>query len=296
MPKVNRYNKASVLKDTNRIVCESEFDPLCLRPGARIKFDADSEVYNVARCESFFYITPFEVENSEFLWVKADSSIDLVEGDNIEISYKEYEVESDFKVLNSGRGYSVNDILTIKDGTPCVDLQSQISQYSELKVLAVDESGGVTSIELLSGGKYTKVPDGQVSFGYRPPGGKGSDLEFILTYKLINNRSIIDREIHEIRKEGERYKLLLNNPLPHYIVEGKLSVRKSQIFLSSPYGSESKINSTYSLMTNFTENYRLLFLAENSLSTASIYNEMIIFLDKKLKATEERLSKLENKI
>lgn len=294
MPKANFYNKGSVLKGTNRIVCESRFDPLCLKPGARIKFDLDAELYTVAKCESFFYIDSFEVKNSEHLWVKSDTGIDLVEGDCIEISYKEYELESDFKILEKGHGYSASDILTIKEGVPCVDLDSQISQYSKLKVLEVDEAGGIISMEFLDKGKYTKVPDGQVSFGYQPPGGKGSNLELVLTYKVLNNRSILDREIYRIKKEEAGYKLLLNDPLPYYIAEGKLSVKKSQMFLNSPYSSDSKINSTYTLIINYTENYGFLYLAENSLSAAAVYNEMITALDRKLKSMEEKISKLEN--
>jgi hypothetical protein len=66
------------------------------------------------------------------------------------------------------------------------------------------------------------------------------------------------------------------------------------MFLNSPYSSDSKINSTYTLIINYTENYGFLYLAENSLSAAAVYNEMITALDRKLKSMEEKISKLEN--
>ena len=293
MAKPNIYNKASVLKDTNRVVCESRFDPSHLSSGSRIKFDLDPESYIIARHEELFYIAAFETLSNGDLLISENVDISLTLGDVIDISYKEYELDPKVSILSEGSGYLAGDVLTIREGEPYTDQDSKIDRYSRLEVAEINESGGVISLKLIDAGKYIKAPTEQVLFGYQPQGGTGSGLELVLIYKTINNRSIVDREVFGVDKAGADYIIKLNYPVPSHIKEGKLSVKKYQLFLSSSYASESKFNSSYKLITDFTENYRLPYLIENSLSAASAYNEMVTALDAKLKSMEDKIAKLE---
>lgn len=293
MAKQNIYNKASVLKDTNRVVCESRFNPSYLRSGSRIKFDLDPECYTIARHEELFYIAAFETTIDGNLLIKENVDINLTLEDNLDISYKEYELDPNVSFLNHGAGYLVGDVLTIKEGTPYTDPDSKIDRYSRLEVAEINSTGGVTLLKLIDVGRYVETPTEQVSFGYEPPGGNGSGLELVLIYKTINNRAIINREVFGVSKRGADYVIKLNYALPSYIKAGKLAVYKYQLFLSSPYASESKLSSTYKLITDFTENYKLPYLIENSLSAATVYNETLTVLDAKLKAMEDKIAKLE---
>lgn len=295
MPKINIYNRASVIKDTNRIVCESRFNPSHLRSGARITFDLDPESYIIARSEELFYICAFEtLENGAFL-IKENIDINLTLGDTIDISYKEYELDPNISILQKGSGYLVGDIITIKEGLPFTDPDSNMERYSKLEVFEVDEAGGIISLKLKDAGKYIKAPNEQVSFGYAPPGGSGSGLELVLIYKILNNRSVINREIFYIEKTDSGYLLTLNHTVPNHIKEGKLSVKKYQLFLSSSYASESKLSASYKLITDFTENYGLPYLIENSLSASAVYNESMTKLDAKIKAIEDKIAKLQDR-
>lgn len=295
MAKPNIYNKASVLKDTNKVICESRFNPSHLRSGARIKFDSDPESYIIARHEELFYIAAFEVLSNGNLLIKESVDINLTLGDVIDVSYKEYELDPKVSILNKGSGYLVGDVLIVKEGVPYADPDSKIDRYSRLEVYEIDGAGGIISLKLIDSGRYIKVPTEQVLFGYQPQGGKGSGLELVLIYKTVSNRAMISREVFGVVKDGVDYIVMLNHQLPDYIREGKLSVKKYQLFLSSSYASESKFNANYKLITDFTENYKLPYLVENSLSAAAIYNETVTVLDAKIKSLEDKIAKLEDR-
>lgn len=292
---MNIYNTASVLKDSNRVICESKCDPSHLSSGSRIKFYLDPESYTIARIEELFYIVSFEVRSNGDLLIKDNVDINLVLGDVVDVSYKEYELDTKVNIIGAGSGYLVGDVLTIREGTPYTDVDTKIDKYSRLEISDTNEFGGVISLKVIDAGKYIKVPSEQVSFGHEPQGGKGSGLELVLIYKTINNRATISREIFEIGKDGDKYSVRLNHSLPKNIKEGKISVKKYQMFLSSNYASESKFNASYQLITDFTENYKFPYLIQGSLSAAAVYNEAITALDAKIKTLEDKIARLEDR-
>lgn len=83
-------------------------------------------------------------------------------------------------VASAGSGYTVGDILTFNTG-----LSQSLNENSQVKVLAVNGSGGVTSAELWVAGSYVTAP----SFPQTVTGGTGSGATFNATMATFGSVS-----------------------------------------------------------------------------------------------------------
>ena len=73
-------------------------------------------------------------------------------------------------VYTGGSGYDVDDVLTLDGGT--------YTDQTELTVVSVDTSGGITALSISTVGDYTVVPIGNVSV----TGGAGSNASFEMSW------------------------------------------------------------------------------------------------------------------
>ena len=296
MAKKLLFNRASVKQGDNRVVCESRFQPHYIKPGCYIKFEESADHYMISRAEDSMYIFDFEHNSRGAVLIKEDEAINLVIGDEIDITYKQYEVSSNITINNGGVGYLVGDIIEIDEGLPLIDPVTAERQITKLKVTSTNEEGSVKTLEFEYKGLYTEAPDENVLIYWQPDGGSGKDLELNITYDAINNRSVLRREVSNLEKGlPEGYLLYLDNELPEHVRKGKLSTKKKNLYLSSNYASGTRFSGRFQLVVDFTGEYGLPLLVENSLSLPFVYNRGIHMVDGHIRRLEQRIEELEKK-
>jgi len=296
MAKKLLFNRASAKEGDNRVVCESRFQPHYIKPGCYIKFEELADHYMVSKSEDSMYIFDFEYYSRGVLLVREEEAMNLVIGDEIDITYKEYEVGSNIIIQNGGVGYCVGDVIEIDEGIAFEDQSTGEIQTAKIKVTSTSEEGEVKTFEIERHGLYTEAPDQNMLIYWQPTGGSGENLELNVVYNTKNNRSVLRREVANLEKGSpDGYIVYLDNELPAHIREGKLSTRKRVLYLSSNFASGTRFSDRFQLIVDFTEQYGLPMLVENSLSLAFVYNKGVNMIDAHIKRLEKRIEELENK-
>jgi hypothetical protein len=296
MAKKLLFNRASVKEGDNRVVCESRFQPHYIKPGCYIKFEESAEHYMVSKSEDSMYIFDFEYYSNGVVLIMEDEAMNLVIGDEIDITHKEYEINPKITIQNGGIGYFVGDIIEIDEGSAFVDPSTGEIRTAKLRVASTDEQGAVKTFEVEHHGLYTEAPDQNMLIYWQPTGGSGENLELNIIYNTINNRSVLRREVANLEKVNPKgYILYLDNELPEHVRTGKLSVKKKNLYLSSNYASGTRFSDRFQLIIDFTGEYGLPMLVENSLSLAFVYNKGINMVDSHIRRLEKRIEELEKK-
>jgi hypothetical protein len=300
MAKQSIYDRGSIKQGGNEVFCQSRFDaPNYVKEGAHIRFYGDNEMYQVGKVEPQFYIFNFNKKSSDRVFVeKSEKTQDMsvLIGDIVDISYKEYELSNAISIMSGGSGYSVNDIFEVDEGSVVEDIISEQKDCAIIKVKTVDENGGITKVSLDKHGKYFDSPSEQLSLGWRPKGGTGEGAELSLVYQTLDYRSALRREVAGVEFMGDGFLIIFTETFPREVIKGKFSCRKHKMILSSAYVSLTKFSERFQLIVNYTPNYGLPLLADNSMSIPLIYNRNIIFLDKKIQRLEQELEDLKKKL
>lgn len=283
---------ASILKDTNRIVSTSDTQWSNIREGALFRFIDDKIFYQVAKVDKIYLIKDFKVINRMAIDINSYVGINLMVGDEITISYKEWGLQTVWEIACEGEGYRVNDIVNVMGGTPSMNTINGEYGITSFKVKEVSPRGGITQIGIVSKGEYIKAPDSKVEV----IGGNGKGGALNVTWDVIDNRKTFQKTIESIEVKPEVAHILLNSPLPKDIEQGKLSVEKSEIYLSNNYIQDSRISSHFEIIKDFTPHYNIPLLAENSFSTERIYNYGMVLIEAKLKAATDKIEELESKL
>jgi hypothetical protein len=290
------FNRASVKQGDNRVVCESRFQPHYIKPGCYIKFEEAADHYMISRSEDSMYVFDFEHHSKGVVFIKEDEAMNLVIGDEMDITHKQYAINPNITINNGGIGYLVGDVIEVDEGTPFTDPMTGERQVTKLKVASTDEEGSVKTLEFEQKGLYTEAPNENMLIYWQPSGGAGEGLELNITYDVLNNRGVLRREVSNLEKGGpEGYLLYLDNELPEHIRRGKLSVKKKNLYLSSNYSSPTRFSGRFQLVIDFTGEYGLPLLVENSLSLAFVYNRGIHMVDGHIRRLEKRIEELEKK-
>ena len=301
MAKQSIFNRASVERDTNTIVCESGFNANdYMKAGSMLRFTNEGQLYTVGRIEQFYCILDFVKESApDQISVSSEDAKMLVQGDWLDVTYKEYKITPlSVSISNGGSGYSVGDTFVVEAGLAVKDDLTEEKDYSVLKVKDINENGSITEINVVKEGRYLKVPEEEVLLGWSPEGGSGSDAQFLLSYETINNRAVEQREVMdmEIDTNNNVYRIRLDSGLPWEIIGGKISCRKHKLILTSDYVGPTRWSGEIQMITDFTQNYGMPYLAQNSLSLPSIYNKSLSFWDEKIKSLELEIEELKKKI
>jgi hypothetical protein len=288
------YNRASVREGTNRVVCESRFRPNYIKPGAYIKFEESAESYTIAKSEETMCILDFVCERRGVLTVEGEAAMDLTEGDQLDITYKQYEIDYGFIITSSGSGYMVGDIIEVDAGEPMLDTSVGEKMVARLKVTSINESGAVEKLHIESLGSYSEPPQEKILLNWSALGGSGEGLELNINFNTISNRGTFTKEVMDLNRNKNKFYIYLDSEMPRYIKRGKLSVKKYVLFLNSNCSSRTKFSERFSLIVDFTENYGLPFLLDNSLNLPFVFNGAMNVLDKKIKELEDEIEKLKN--
>lgn len=282
----------SVKNGENKALACSQVDFGALREGACIKFGTDKIFYKIAAKNQIFYIKEFVKGSPNCIKILEDIGENICVGDELTISYKEYEAFTVLSVINPGEGYRVGETITLKGGILSPDSESGIKEPASFIVLEVNEFGGVLKIGPNKRGKYTVTPNVQayVTGMY----GKNCILE--AEYALINNRKLVDKQVVAMSKENGHTFIYLNGTIPDGITVGKLSIEKWEISLTEKYQGDTKINVKFETIQDFTPYYNVPLLAANSFSQHVIFNQAAALFDLKIFELESRIRELENKL
>ena len=142
-----------MLKDTNRVVASSEVDLSKVSPGDYLRIDKEPLVYTVARADKMFYIKDFNVIDRKTIEIPSPVGVNLIVGDTLKITYKEYGCVGLLEIKHGGLRYKVGDVLTVEGGTPTVNLETGLIETTSFNVIEVDENGSILTLGPRTNGK-----------------------------------------------------------------------------------------------------------------------------------------------
>lgn len=290
---VNKFNSfsASILKNTNRLVCSSQYNLGGIGQGSYLKIGDDEILYQVLESKKFYYTKNFEVINNRTLKIKSNTDVNLQREDSIKVIFDEYELGIVLSIINPGGYYKEGEILTVKGGELSVDISSGIGSPTKLKVEELGDFSSVTKLTLESKGRYTVPPQGKIE----TYGGSGENLVLELEYRPIDNKNIQERVIKKVDFIDGETILTLDYSLPLGIKGGNLATEKWEIFLYSNYLSESTFNVNCTNFRDFTPHLKLPLISKNSLTFDLLVNKSLFTMDTKIKKLEEEIELLKKR-
>lgn len=293
MLQINKFNSfsASILKNTNRLVCCSNDNLGAISKGSYLKIGNDDILYQTLNSKKFFLTKDFEVINNRTIKINSNTEINLQKEDNIKIIFDEYKLGAILNINKSGRLYREGDILTVKGGELSINISSGIGSPTKLKVEEVGEFNSILKLSKESEGKYIIPPQGKLE----TYGGNGEGLEIELEYKILDTRNIQERVIKNIEFKDDETFITLDYSLPLGIKKGNLSIEKWEVFLASNYCSENKFYVDCSIYRDFTPHINLPLINKNSTTFDMLVNKAFFTIDEKVRKLEDRISALERR-
>lgn len=284
---------ASILKDSNRLVCCSQHNPGAVPSGAYLKITNESNLlYSVINSKKFFYLKDFEVVNGRFLKIKDNTGVNLQKEDLIKIIYNEYKFSFLLNIINKGKFYQEGEILVVKGGELSIDISNGIGYPTKFKVEQLDAFGGIDRLSCESEGKYIVPPSGKIEVFSE----NGTDLLLELEYKQIENRNIQERVIKDMEFKNNETFITLDYSLPKGIKNGNLSVEKIEIFLMEMYHENTLYNQLCFIFRDFTPNLQLPLISKNSTTFDMLVNRAFFILDNKCLKLENEIEMIKRKI
>jgi len=284
---------ASVISGTSRILGESQNDWSTVRLGSYIKFQGDPTYFTVSDKKEYLFISNFETEDGKILKLEKDFGIDLIRNDLVTVTYKEQELLSVSKVIEAGKGYAVGDVVQVVGGSYSIDVQDNCPKPTRLKVQNVGGEGNIESLSIEERGRYLDAPNEEVIL----INGNGNNAKIKVHWTESQRRQIIEREISNVGSPKDKLDIILNYPLPKGVNKGKVSVKKWELHISSPYSCVGKIDAVCNITRDFTPNFKLPLMSSNQhpwlLNQEVAHNETVSRVDLLLKKLEDRIKKLE---
>lgn len=281
----------SIKKDSNKIISATFSDWSAVREGSFIKFDNDSDFNIVSHAEQKTYIKSFVLVQPNILRVNEDCGANINEEDSLNISYKEQELSTVYKIISAGHGYKEGDHVTLGGGVASLNLIDHTLNSATFIVTKIGGGGEILDLKVINNGKYIETPDKITALN----GGSGASASVEVGFKLADHRSFIERDVQKVEFKGSDTIIHLVYGLPDGIKEGKLSLDKWEIVLKSNYTGENKTKQNFQVTRDFTPNLRIPLIAKNSQSQELTVNYALALLDKKITELEEKIVCLESK-
>lgn len=275
----------SILFDTNRAVSSTEEPWGSIRENSYVCFGDDENFYTIGKIQPLFYIKDFMVKDGSLLTINGDCGINLLEGDTAQISFKEYELLTVISCLSPGKGYKIGEIISLVGGQPVIDKFTGKIQNCSFTVNRVDADGGILQVQLNNRGRYYQPPEKEADVE-----GSGSGAKIKAEYIVPNERNIQEKTIVKLEKKSSETIVWLDSPLPEGVKDGKLSVDKWEMYLTSNYAGETKTNVNYHVMRDFTPHLKLPLIVPGIKNPETIYNLAANIIDKAFKELLDRKS------
>ena len=281
----------SIKQGNKEAYSNSESNFKHIKTNSSIRIGDSEDFYTIKKIEPVFYVKPFSGQQKQ-IKLNEDIGVGITYGDQLVLSFKEYQLLTVVKVSSKGRNYAAGDIVSIKGGNAVVDAVTGEKQAPRLKVEKVNDAGGILKLKIEEKGKYLKTPEKACDVISLAKNGRGCVL--IVEYKLTDERKIIERLVtQKTINDGETF-LTLNYPIPENVTQGKLSIHKWKLILDSPFKDKTQINAPFEILKDLTPELGLPLLAQGSISTEKIFNLAMRQLSKKIKALEKRILDLES--
>lgn len=286
---------ASIVNGTNRIVGESHNDWNTVREGSYVKFQQDPTYFTVSNKKEFFFISSFEGDGvSPNLVLDTDCGIDILKGDSVTITYKESEALNFSSMEMPGESYLEGDILEVAGGDHSVGILDNMRQPAIFRVDSVDDNGGIKSISIQERGKYLSPPSELITLIR----GNGHGAKARISWTESPQRQSVEKEIEKVHTDDNGVSTLtLNYPLPNGVKKGKVSVKKWELHISTPYNCGSKLGAVCNITRDFSPHFQLPLMSDNQhpwlLNQEVAHNSAISKMDVILKEMMDRIEKLE---
>lgn len=255
-----------------------------------IRIGKDSISYSIKSLEDFKLSEKFIVSEQSEKIIKIEN-VDLypyiLDKDEVELMFKEYEVFDVENIIESGSGYKKGDILFASGGDVIESFSGKEENTASFEITGVSNKGEVRMIKLLNSGRYSTTPN---SFNITSTNGIGSGCQLNIEFRSKSERSLIRREILNVIPEKNTLTLFLDQPVSKNQKAGVLTLSKQKIILETNYMGVSSRGVSHEIIRDFTPNYRLPFAAPNSQNIEFVFNQAMSILDRELKRIESRIS------
>lgn len=278
---------ASIHENNNFAISHGDAHWGQIRPNSSIRFGDDDIFYSAIKTEELFYIKDCIVQNGNELIVEDNATINLLHGDTLDISYKEYEL-FDVSVINGGTNYKQGNLLSVSGGLSPINPVDGLQKISTLSIDEVGSAGQVIKISIKNRGKYTVQPEENSKVN----GGFGTGLELKLNYRLCPERAIMEREIESIVHNANNSVIKIVYPLPEGINDAKLSVTKWKLYLDRNYVGKTKLNTNYQIIRDVTPNYGFPLITDGSFSIEKLISRFAMMADSKIKELQDKIDNL----
>jgi len=295
MSKIISY-KCSILKGTKRIISASHVDWSKIRPASYLKIKGNPITFDIQKIRENIFLFDFEVIHPKKIQLKSPFGEYFINDDLLEIYFIQYELAGLISIIDGGSHYKENDIVYVEGGSVSIDKNLNKENYTSFRVLSVDENGKILMLGLESKGLYN-IPPSQTSNLIQ---GNGKNAVISLRYIEKENKSFLEQNIKIVErvKLENKYNVYLHleYPLPSGLKTGSISTRKWEILLSQEYTEEDLFNVDCEIINDFTPNFRLPILLQNSLSKETVVNKSFTIIDYELALLKDRIQKLEEKL
>jgi len=283
-------NIGSIRQGSNRIVSSTYADWSAVREGTFVKFDGDVSFYTASYVEKRTFLKAFSAVKSNILLINENCGNNLTAGDTLVISYKEYELNTIYKIINGGSGYKLGEELVVAGGVASLNQVDNTLNSTLLSVIRVGKNGEILELQVKNRGKYFTIPQ-QIT---ELKGGSGAGAIVETSFKLADHRSFIERDVEKVEFKSSETNVYLVYGLPPGITEGKISVEKWEMVLSSEYAGETKTNQPFQISRDVSPHYKIALLSKNAPNQEIYVNNAIIKLENKIMELEKRIKRLES--
>lgn len=256
-----------------------------MRANSYFRFTNDTQFYPIGSIKPVMLVYDYVVDGKDLI-INEDVGINLFHGDTLTVSYKEFEILSLIQITKAGTGYRKGDSIAAA-GQASVDVDTGFSLGSNFGVKEVGPNGEVTAIEMISPGLYITInPANQFT------GGNGSGFEALLDVKATTQRKLVERMLEQTVTDGSKTRLIIQPKMPDGVTEGKVSVEKWEMLLTSNYVGPTIIGSTYEVGRDFTPNVGLPLMPSYPVNPSPAYNLAMTILDRKIAELQSQIDAL----
>ncbi len=282
----------SVVYGTNRVVSSSQCHWGKVKTGGFFKFSGDNKHFTIIERKDFRWTKNFALKNKNTIIIEDNIFPNITKKDNLIITYKEYELENINVITDKGKKYKKDDLVYLNGGSLSNDLNTPVI----LKIVSINNHGGVEDCEVYNKGKYLSYPDEKEITTIT--NGDGENLKLNISFRELEKRGWVDREVFDIKYNAGQSIITILQPLPEGLPNGKLSIEKWELFLDSSYilRNENVVSEEYEITNDFIPNLEIPKLIRGQSNPDIIINYGFQKIGEKIKNLEDRIKQLENKI
>ena len=177
-------NLGSIRKGDNKIISATFSDWSAIRDGTFIKFNEDSQFYISSNTEKKVFLKDFITLEPNVIKINEDCGFNINDGDSLNISYKEYELSTIYKIISAGNGYKIGDQLILTGGVASLNLTDNTLNSAKFIINKVGENGEIIELKIINHGKYIEIPNNIINLS----GGEGLLGSIEVGYRLTDHR------------------------------------------------------------------------------------------------------------